>query len=77
MQGLGDSSVGEQSTCNAGDPDSIPGSGRSPGEGKDYPLQYASLENSMDCTVRGVANWVIFLKKVARYQNFTIYYNQS
>ena len=31
----------------------ILGLGRSPGEGKGYPLQYSSLENSMDCTVRG------------------------
>ena len=34
---------------------SIPGLGRSPGEGKDYLLQYSGLENSMDCTVHGVA----------------------
>ena len=34
---------------------SIPGSGRSPGEGKGYPLQYSGLENSMDCIVHGVA----------------------
>ena len=36
-----DSSVGKESACNAGDPDSIPGSGRSAGEGIVYPLQYA------------------------------------
>ena len=42
MKGLfPDSSVGKESTCNAGDPDSIPGSGRSAGEGVVYPLQYA------------------------------------
>jgi len=40
---------GKESACNAGDPSSIPGSGRSPGEGKGYPLQYSGLENSMDC----------------------------
>ena len=34
---------------------SIPGLGRSPGEGKGYPLQYSGLENSMDYTVHGVA----------------------
>ena len=51
-----DSSVGKESTCNAGDPGSIPGSGRSPGEGKGYPLQYSNLENSMDCIVHGVSN---------------------
>ena len=87
------SSVGRESTCNAGDPCSIPGAGgspgkgigyplqyscslvaqlvknhlqcedlgsipglgRSPGEGKIYPLQYSGMENSMDCTVHGVA----------------------
>ena len=42
------SSVGKESTWNAGDPGSIPGSGRSPGERKGYPLQYSGLENSMD-----------------------------
>ena len=36
-----DSSVGKESTCNAGDPSSIPGSGRSPGEGIGYSLQYS------------------------------------
>ena len=48
------SSVGKESTYNAGDPGLIPGSGRSPGEGKVYPLQYPGLENSMDCIVHGV-----------------------
>ena len=33
----------------------IPGLGRSPGEGKGYPLQFSGLENSIDCTVPGVA----------------------
>ena len=43
--GFPDSSVGKESACNAGDPGSIPGSGRSPGEGIGYPLQcsWASL----------------------------------
>ena len=49
-----DNSVGKGSACNAGDPSSIPGSGRCSGEGKGYPLQYSSLENSTDCTVHGV-----------------------
>ena len=35
------SSAGKESACNAGDPSSIPGSGRSPGEGRVYPLQYS------------------------------------
>ena len=41
FQGSPDSSVGKESTCNAGDLGSIPGSGRSPGEGIGYPLQYS------------------------------------
>ena len=41
--------------ANAGDTDLIPGLGRPPGEGKEYPLQYSGLENSMDCIVHGVA----------------------
>ena len=47
-------SAGEEPTCSVGDLGSIPGLGRSPGEGKGYPLQYSGLENSMDCTVHGV-----------------------
>ena len=42
------SSDGKESACNAGDPGSIPGSERSPGEGNSSPLQYSWLENSMD-----------------------------
>ena len=41
MNGFPDSSVGKESTCNAGDPRSIPGSGRFSGEGISYPLQYS------------------------------------
>ena len=48
-----DSSVDKESACNAGDPGSTPELGRSPGEGKGYPLQYSGLENSMDCIVHG------------------------
>ena len=46
-------SAGKESACNVGDLGSILGLGRSPGEGKDYPLQYSDLENSMDCIVHG------------------------
>ena len=54
------SSVGKKSACNVGDLGSIPGSGRSLGEGNGNPLQYACLENPMDggvwqATVHGVA----------------------
>ena len=48
-------SAGKESACNAGDLGLIPGLGRSPGEGKGYPLQYSGLENPMDCIVHGVA----------------------
>ena len=52
VMGFSDS---KESACNARDPGSIPGSGRSPGEGKGYPLQYSGRENSMDCILHGVA----------------------
>ena len=53
-------SDGKAPACNVGDPGSIPGSGRSPGEGNGNPLQYSCLENPMDrgawqATVDGVA----------------------
>ena len=48
-------SDGKESACNVGDLGSIPGLGRSPGEGKGCPLQYSGLENSMDCKVHRVA----------------------
>ena len=44
----------KESACNVRDLGLIPGLGRSPGEGKGYPLQYSGLENSMDCIVHGV-----------------------
>ena len=48
-------SDGRGSTCNAGDPGSLPGLGRSPGGGKGCPLQFAGLENPMDCIFYGVS----------------------
>ena len=56
-------SDGKESACNAGDPGSIPGSGRSPGEGNGNLLQYSCLKNPMDrgawqAIAHGVAkNW--------------------
>ena len=59
-------SDGKESTCNAGDPGSVPGCGRSPREGNGNPLQYSCLENPMDrgalqATVHGVCghNWTV------------------
>ena len=65
--GFSGGSDGNQSACNARDLASIPGLGRSPGEGKDYPLQYSGLENSMDCIVHGVA------KNQTQLSNFHFY----
>jgi len=60
-KGFAGDSDSKESTCNAGDLGSIPGLGRSPGEGNSHPLQYSGLENSMDrgawqATVHGVTN---------------------
>ena len=60
FKGFPGGSDSKESTYNVGDPGSIPGLGRSPGDGNGYPLQYSYLENSMDrgawrATVHGVA----------------------
>ena len=55
MWGFPGSSAGKDSACKTGDLGSILGLGRSPGEGKGYPLQYPRLENSVDCIVHGVS----------------------
>ena len=47
-------SADKESVCNTGDLAVIPGLGRTPGEGKGYPLQYSGLENSVDRIVHGV-----------------------
>ena len=63
IKGSPGSSDGKESACNAGDPCSISGSERAPGEGHGNPLQYSCLENPMDrgdrrATVHGVTkNW--------------------
>ena len=44
MKGFSGSSAGKESACNAGDPSSVPGLGRSPGEGNSYPFQYSDLK---------------------------------
>ena len=63
-EGFPDSSVGKESTCNAGDPSMIPGSGRSPGEGIGYLLQYswASLMAQLVKNLPAMReSWVQFL----------------
>ena len=82
-------SAGKESACNVGDLGSIPGLGRSPEEGKGYPLQYSGLENSMDYIVHGVAKsgiqlndshfalWASFLSfwfKLSLYLHEVIYF---
>ena len=59
--GFPGSSAGKESTCNAGEPSVIPGSGRSPGEGIDYPLQYSwgslvtqIVKNHVQCGKPGI-----------------------
>ena len=54
-QGFPGGSDSKESSCNVGDVASIPGLGRSSGEGNGYPLQYSGLENSMNCIVYEVA----------------------
>ena len=61
--GFPDGSGSKEFPCNAGDPGSIPGLGRSPGEGNGNPFQYSCLENSMD---RGV--WWTIVQGVAKSQ---------
>ena len=65
------SSVGQESVWNAGDLGLIPGSGRSLGKGKGYPLQYSGLENSMDCIVHVVT------KSWTRLSNFHFHFQTS
>jgi len=54
-KGFPGGSAGKESAWNVGDLGLIPGLGRSPGEGKGYPLQYSGLENSMECIIHRVA----------------------
>ena len=47
--------------CNAGDPGSIPGLGRSPGEGNDYPLQYSCPENPLN-----KGTWWVTVRRITK-----------
>ena len=69
--GFSGSSAVKASACNAGDPGSIPGLGRTPGEGNGNPLQYSCLENPVD----GKAWWATVhqvAKSRKRLSNFTL-----
>ena len=63
LRGLPWQLSGKESACNAGDTGSIPGSGRSPGEGNGNPLQYSCLENPTD---RGA--WCTIVHRVTKSQ---------
>ena len=59
-KGFSHSSIGKESACNSGEPGSIPGSGRSPGEGNGNPLQYSCLKNPIDrgaCGLQELQSW--------------------
>ena len=62
-------SDGKASACNVGDRGSIPGSGRSPGEGNGNPLQYSYLENPMD----GGTWWASVAKSWTQLSDFTLW----
>ena len=66
-------SAGKESTCNVGDLGSIPGLGRSPGEGKGYPLQYSALENMRDCIVHRVAKSLTRLSDFMNTTEFQVF----
>ena len=51
-------SAGKESTCNARDLGPIPGLGRSPEEGKGYPIQYSGLENGMDYSLTSIHDYL-------------------
>ena len=62
--------AGKKSVCHSGDLGLIPGLGRSPGEGKGYPLQYSGLENSMDHMFHGDMEHVRVAKSQTRLSDF-------
>ena len=62
-------------SCSVGDLGLIPGLGRSPREGKGYPLQHSGLENSMDCIVHGVPKSQTWLSDFHFIFNEIIYIN--
>ena len=55
-------SAGKESSCSGGDLGSVSGLGRSPGEGKGYPLQYSGLESSVECLVHEVTKSQTWLR---------------
>ena len=64
FEGFPCGSVGKESTCNAGDPGSIPGSGRSPGEGIGYPLQYSWASLVAQLVKNPLAMWETWVQSL-------------
>ena len=64
MRGFPDSSFGKESTCNAGDPGLIPGSGRSNGEGIGYPLQYSRVSLVTQLVKNLPARWETWVQSL-------------
>ena len=75
--GLPCGSAGKESTLNVGDLGLIPRLGRSPGEGKDYPLQYSGLEKSMDFRVHGYSTMVIAESGTTERLSLSLYVNHT
>ena len=63
-KGFPDSSVGKESACDAGDPGSIPGSGRSAGEGIGYPLQYSWASRVAQLVKNPPAMWETWVRSL-------------
>ena len=77
-EGSPGSSDGKASACNAGDLGSIPGSGRSSGEGNGNPLQYPCLENPMDKRVMTpLTYWRASFLKPFSFETFTVLTKQK
>ena len=65
LVGFPDSSVGKESACNAGDPGLIPGSGRSPGEGIGYSLQYSWASLVAQLVKNRLAVWETWVQSLS------------
>ena len=64
LMGFTDSSIGKESACNAGEPSSIPGSGRSTGEGTGYPLQYSCASLVAQLVKNPPAMWETWVRSL-------------
>ena len=77
MWGFSDSSVGKESTCNAGEPSLIPGSGRSPAEGIGYPLWYSFFFSFISWRLIALQYCSVFFSYIDVNQPWTYLYSPS